>query len=119
MEAKIEKIKSHLKENKKGYLIAGASILSGVILGAGGVVLANRADVLAVQKINALVVVKPTQTLTQETILMLVKETGEKFASKNRLSETLGVNRSELADIAPGESGKIGNYTVENLGKAA
>ncbi len=122
---KTQAVREHVEAHREAYVAGALAFLAG---GTTVLVMGRRPEVQAVQKIIGGIVWHPTQTLEQTTLLvrrghpgfiMLVRETGEEFASKNRVAALFGVNRRELAKIPKGESRRIGDYTFENLGEAA
>lgn len=118
MKEQFEKVKTHVKNNKKVYIAAGV----GVAVGAGVVLcLGDRVNVtqIAIGKNNVL---KQTTLLVRRGhpgFVIKCKETGEVFASQNRAAEALGVSARSIARHLKGEHPNAGGFTFENLGEAA
>lgn len=124
MREKLAHVRDHLVENKWAYISGGVGLLAGA---AGVYCYGGASAAKASQNINALVNYKPTQNLTQITILVRrghpgnivrCKETGEVFASQNRAAELMDLSASSIANHLKGKTPHVKGYTFENLGEA-
>lgn len=127
MKERIEKVKTHLSENKATYITGGVSAL----VGAAGTALFFSAPQTASvsNKISGFFVWKPVINAETAIIQQLSRrghpgfvvkcvETGEAYASVRRASEVLGLNRNNLRDHLNGLKDSVGGFTFEILGEA-
>lgn len=120
MHTRIQKIKNHLRENKRLYLTGGLCFLGGALSVAG-----YKGTIQIVDSFN----VKYKSTATNVVIaelarrghpgnLVKCKETGEVFASQNRAAEVLGIRATDISKFFKGDKKAVGGYTFEKLGEA-
>lgn len=119
---RIERIKLHVVENKKYYLIGAG----GIIVGAAGMYFFRNPQVIT--KNVSLLSYKPTQSNT--VIVSLTRrghpgnivrclETGEAFASQKRAAIATGVSPGNLSRHLSGKLPHVKGLHFENLGEAA
>lgn|SRR5512136_630616 len=118
MGTRIERLKSHIKENKKVYIVGGVCFVVGV---SSTIVLCNKVRVTGI-------VIGKNNTLTQTTILIRrghpgnvirCNETGEVFASQGRTASVMGINAARLSEHLSGKRDQVSGYTFEKLGEAS
>lgn len=133
--SKIEKIKNHLKEHKREYLIGGSCLVGGVLIGAVAYAALPGTAVNVTNNIPVDVTVKPKITVNPEITVKpvvnihntmggyqqkLVKclETGQIFESVKAAAEQAGVNPSYMSNHINGRTDHImGNhYEIVGLG---
>jgi hypothetical protein len=117
---KWEQAKWHVNNHKEACIGVAAGIVIGSV---GALVVLSRPNAGAQisQRITGLIVWKPEQTiisLVDPGDLILVKETGEKYRSKNVAARALGISRPSLSKLGEGETGTFGRWTLTNIGKA-
>jgi hypothetical protein len=115
-----EKVKTHIRENKRTYLAVGGTVVVTVLI-------TKRPVVTQVAKNTALVVWKPTNTniaITNVTRrghpgnIVRCIETGEVFASQNRAADAMRLSRSVLSQHLNGLQPAVSGLTFEKLGEA-
>lgn len=116
-----EKVKLHLRENKKYYFIGAGCFVAG----ATTVLVFRRADI--VTKNVSLLSYKPVQSNTVIVSLArrghpgnLVRcvETGEVFASQNRAAQALGLGAGNLANHLNAKLPHVKGLHFERMGEA-
>ena len=120
MKGRIQKIKAHLRENKRLYLTGGLCFLGGALTVAGHKGTIQIVDSFNVKYKSSAVNVVIAELARRGHPGNLVKcnETGEVFASQNRAAEALGIFASDLSRHLRGKSAHAGGYTFEKLGEA-
>jgi hypothetical protein len=121
MHKKIEKIKNHLAENKKTYILTA----SGVVVGALGAT--------ALTSNKSIVNVRPIQILTwksKQHIEVFVEALGDPgniiqdtttgivYASQGQAARELGLSPSAISQQLSGKKPHVKNHVFEKLGKA-
>jgi len=125
MSERFDRIKKHLKENKKVYIVGGV----GIIVGAVGALVLTRGDVKLTMDSWKAIEIKwrsPTTNIMQ-TVLerrghpgndVRCLETGTKYASANHAAQTLGLSASNLSRHLSGHLPHVKGYHFEILGEA-
>lgn len=133
--SKIEKIKNHLKEHKREYLIGGGCLVGGVLIGAVAYAALPGTAVNVTNNIPVDVTVKPKITVNPEiTVKPVINthntmggyqqkivrciETGQIFESVKAASEQAGVNPSFMSKHINGRVDHITgkHYEIVGLG---
>lgn len=122
----IEKIKNHLSENKKTYIVGGVCLVIGAtsawILSKGEVSLTNDSWKLIDFKWKS-----PTTNNIMQTVLerrghpgnvIRCIETGKKFASQNQAAKEMNLNAGSLSSHLNGKYPTVQGFTFECLGEA-
>lgn len=122
MKERIERVKSHLRENKKVYL----SGTIGVGIGAVGALLtANKSSLVKNAQIQ-LLTWKSNQTL--EVFIEALGDpgniiqdnvTGTIYASQGQAARELGISASEISKHLNGKKDHVSGHIFTRLGKAA
>lgn len=127
--SKIEKIKNHLKEHKREYLIGGSCLVGGVLIGAVAHAALPGTAMNVTNNIPVDVTVKPKITVNpvvnvhntmggyQQKIVKCV-ETGEMFESVKAAAAQAGVRQTSMSDHLNGRKDHImgKHYEIAGLG---
>lgn len=121
MNERIEKVKTHFRENKNVYV----GTTCGIIVGAVAYAFVGPKSIQIVDNFN-IKYRSPTSNLVITQLvrrghpgnLVLCKETGEVFASQNRAADAMGINKFELSEHVRGLRDSAGGKTFEKLGEA-
>lgn len=121
MNERIEKIKTHFKENKKVYI--GTSI--GFVVGGVGVLLSNNTPTMVkVQEIMNIKYKSPTivqlilAALGDPGNVVQCDETGTIYASQGQAAKELGVSPAMVSKHLNGNAEHVGGKHLKKLGKA-
>lgn len=124
----IDKVKEHVRENKKYYVVGGV-IVGGIAIGTAGYILGTKTSPKEVmnhisprQTLNW----KPTQTLEvyieacgDPGNIIQDLTTGTIYASQNQAANALGVDKSAISRHLKGLSDYVaGDHVLQKLGKA-
>ncbi|QGJ88070.1 membrane protein [Gordonia phage Avazak] len=123
----IDKVKKHVQDNKKYYLVGGVMIAGSAAL-AGAYILGTKAAPKEVmnhisprQTLNW----KPTQTLEVYVEALgdpgnIIQDTttGTIYASQNQAAQALGVSRTHISDHLKGAAESVKGHQLVKLGKA-
>lgn len=123
---KLDKVKAHLKENRKVYIAAGVGIAVGVV--ATVVVLKVKGSgnaTTVVRQINYKS--NPVTNIVTTNLarrghpgnLIMCNETGEVFASQQRAADLLGLSAGNLSQHLKGNHEHVGGFTFTYLGEAS
>lgn len=130
MPTKIEKVKTHVKENKKLYIGIGIGVAVGVTV----TVILAKTDVINITdsfKLELGTIKYKSPTTTNNIVvtelarrghpgnMIMCNETGEVFASQNRAAELLGLSPSNLSQHLKGRQPSVSGFTFTNLGEAS
>lgn len=113
-----DRVKQHLKENKKVYLVGAGCLTAGYLL-------RGRPEVKNIVDSFNIKYKSPTSNLVITELArrghpgnkILVNETGEVFASLRRCAEALGVHRIDLYRYFNNEIPDVKGFTFEKLGE--
>lgn len=123
MNQRIEKIKTHFKDNKNTYI--GTTV--GVVVGAASVIFVTRnpTDVSVENKIQQILSWKPQATLEVYIEALgdpgnIVQDTttGTIYASQGQAAKALGVTASDMSKHLNGIRAHLDGHVFEKLGKA-
>lgn len=123
----IDKVKEHVRENKKYYVVGGV-IVGGIAIGTAGYILGSKTAPKEVmnhisprQTLNW----KPTQTLEVYVEALgdpgnIIQDmtTGTIYASQRQAAEALGVDPSSVSRHLAGKFPDVKGHILKNLGKA-
>ena len=123
MKQQIEKIKNHVQENKKVYIV-GAGCL---VVGAVGGVLCSQGGVQIVDSLKITLINWKSPHVSMTTLVrrghpgntIRCIQTGELFASQERAALANSVNSSGLSRHLNGQNLHAGGLTFEKLGETA
>lgn len=117
MQERIRRVKQHLKDNKKVYLVGTGCLVTGYLLRPQVV---NIVDVCNVKYKSPTVNIVSTELARRGHPGNLIKciETGEVFASQRRAAEALGIERVDLYKHLKGLTDSVKGFTFEILGEA-
>jgi len=126
---KIERVKKHIKDNKKTYVVVGVTTTLAFI---AGVVIGHRDSIIATitsngNHNNTIVGKVKHVTIMQAELerrghpgnVVLCNETGELFASQNRAATLLDINPARLSEHLNGQRNQVKGLTFQTLGEAA
>lgn len=125
MENRIEKAKTHLRENWKYYAVGGGCLIIGAVVGA----IAYRGRSIGNVNVRQNIAYKSPVTVENITEVHLVRrghpgnvircnETGEVFASQKRAADLLKINQGEISRNVRGLQPNAGGLTFSVLGEA-
>lgn len=129
MHERLEKIKTHVKENKVVYIVGASCLATGAAIGGAIVYLKfNGGNVDGSVAVTQGLAYKSPVTITNTTIVELVRRghpgykiqcmtTGEEFASIRRAADMLGINRNDLQEHLRGLRPVVNGMTFQNLGE--
>ena len=117
----LDRVKIHLQENKKVYIVGGAALVVGAIGGAvymgGGVQIVDSFKLLNWKSPHSSMTVLIRRGHPGNIIKCL--ETGELFASQNRAAAVNGLSASNLSQHLNGKQDAVSGLHFEsNLGEA-
>ncbi len=121
MNARIVKVKNHLKENRVTYFVGAGCTVVGVAVGV--IVFGN-----GVQIVDSLKLINWKSPHTSQTVLIRqghpgyivrCKETGALFPSQNAAAKAMGINQGSLSQHLAGKFPQAGGHTFECLGEVA
>lgn len=126
------KVKAHVQENKKYYIIGGV-VVGGIAIGTSGYILGMKVSPKNVENLVApsikqqgLVVWKPEATLEVYIEALgdpgnIIQDTttGTIYASQNQAAKALGVAGSRVSKHLNGLLSDVDGHTLVRLGKAA
>ncbi len=119
-------VRAHFEEHREAYIAGAACLLAGAV-GATTVV-ARKPDILAANKIIALLAWKPTQILEQHVIQIKrgrpgnpvrCVQTGSVFPSQGEAARSMGLSPGNLSQHLNGKYKHVGGYTFNRLEEAA
>lgn len=120
--SKIEKIKNHLKEHKREYLIGGSCLVGGVLIGA----MVKRPIYIQANPniaVNPAITVNPVVNVNNtmggyQQKLVKCLETGQIFESVKAAAEQAGVDSPNMSKHLNGRSGSVNgkHYEIVGLG---
>lgn len=124
MHERLEKIKTHLQENKEIYVAAAVGAGLGAAAVAATLLLKKQVVIVDSFKIQW------KSNTTNHVVTTLVRrghpgylvrclQTGEVFASQNRAAAAMGINRGDLSSHLNGKYASAGGYVFERLGEAS
>ena len=121
--SKIDKIRTHISENKNVYIAAGVGVTVGAVLVGGmfygrQVIINDSLNVSVNSPKTNIVVANLTRRGHPGNIIRCV-ETGEVFASQRRAAEALGLNRIDIYKMLKGELDNVKGLSFENLGESS
>jgi hypothetical protein len=127
MGTRIEKFKTHMKENKRAYISGGICFLAGV--GATAVALCRKDGEVTVgdQDITQILSWRPEahqhlevwiEALGDPGNIIQDTTTGTIYASQGQAARELGLNRSRISQHLHGKNDEVEGHTFEKLGKA-
>lgn len=114
---RLQKVKTHLKENKKVYLVGGACLVIGAL---GGLAYSrNKKNIIA--QINykspgALNVY--IEALGDPGNIVQDTTTGIVYASQGQAAKELGLSAARISEQLAGKRGHVQGHVFEKLGKA-
>ncbi|QGJ89665.1 membrane protein [Gordonia Phage Odesza] len=121
----LDKVKSHIQENKKVYIVGGVCLVVGL---AGGalIVKAHQPPPIKVQpKINQVLSWKPEaklevyiEALGDPGNIIQDTTTGTIYASQRQAADALGVDPSSVSRHLAGKFPDVKGHILSNLGKA-
>lgn len=125
MKERIQKIKQHLKDNRRVYLACGGT----AVVAAVGTLLVTRRDELSIfkQEINQPLSWKPTAHNSIEVHIEALGDpgniiqdttTGTVYASQGQAARELGVSPSRVSEHLSGKLLDVGGHHLVKLGKA-
>jgi hypothetical protein len=123
MNERLDKIKTHLKENKTAYIVGAAGVVAGAVV--GGVVVyivakSNTASISTEIHGNENVVTNIVVNLQRRMhpgYKVACNETGEVFASINRTAEVMGLSPRRVSEQLRGLIPDVNGHTFVNLGE--
>lgn len=120
--SKIEKIKNHLKEHKREYLIGGSCLVGGVLIGA----MVKRPIYIQANPniaVNPAITVNPVVNVNNtmggyQQKLVKCLETGQIFESVKAAAEQAGVSRTKMSKHLNGHTPSVEgiHYEIAGLG---
>ena len=121
--SKIDKIRTHISENKNVYIAAGVGVTVGAVLVGGmfygrQVIINDSLNVSVNSPKTNIVIANLTRRGHPGNIIRCV-ETGEVFASQRRAAEALGLNRIDIYKMLKGELDNVKGLSFENLGESS
>lgn len=121
--SKIDKIRTHISENKVAYIAGVAGVGVGAVLVGGmfygrQIIINDSLNVSVNSPKTNIVVANLTRRGHPGNIIRCV-ETGEVFASQRRAAEALGLNRIDIYKMLKGELDNVKGLSFENLGEAS
>lgn len=122
MGRRINKIKTHFRENKRVYLACGGT---GVATMIGTLVITRRSEIGAGNIMKNGVFYKPTQTLDIHIEALgdpgnIIQDTttGIVYASQNQAARELGLTPQRISEQLAGKVADVRGHTFAKLGKA-
>ena len=120
--AKLDKIRTHISENRKVYIAAGV----GIAVGAGiTAVILKKPDTQIAPKINQILSYKPNATLEVHIEALgdpgnIIQDltTGTVYASQGQAARELGVNPARISENLAGKIPDVKGHAFKLLGKA-
>ncbi|ADD80956.1 gp065 [Rhodococcus phage ReqiPepy6] len=120
----IDQVKTHLRENKKVYIVGGACLAVGVL--AGTTLLTKESPEIVVNpKIQQIMSWKPTATLKVHIEALgdpgnIIQDvtTGTVYASQGQAARALGVNPARISEHLSGKIPNVQGHSFKFLGKA-
>ncbi|UVK59340.1 HNH endonuclease [Gordonia phage Pherobrine] len=124
------KVKAHVQENKKYYIIGGVVVV-GIAIGTSGYILGTKTSPKEVEnlitpKINQVLSWKPEATLEVYIEALgdpgnIIQDTttGTIYASQGQAARELGVYPSRISEHLAGKIPNVQGHVLKNLGKAA
>ena len=112
MKEKLERVKLHLKEHKREYIVGG-------ICFAAGLVVAGKAYQINYKSPGATnIFVEAPKRLGHPGNIIRDKSTGMVYASQNAAAKALNINKFELSEHVRGIRPDVNGHTFEILGEA-
>ena len=120
-----QKVKGHFKRNKDTYIVGGACLTAGVVIGVvvSKSVRSESDDVIT--NVKGIFIKSPVTTNVHlerrghPGNVIRCNETGEIFASQRRAAEVMGISRMALSNQLSGKVDSVKGYTFEKLGEAS
>lgn len=132
MNEKIARIKKHVNDHKKVYLIAGAVVTVGAAAGAGYILgtrtVPKEISTQVAPSQTAALCYKPMLTQTVEVTVEALGDpgniiqdltTGTIYASQNQAAKALGVYPARISEHLAGKIPNVQGHMLQFLGKAA
>lgn len=120
--SKLEKIRTHVSENKKAYIAGGVGVVIGV---AATTIVLKKSNVEVKPKIQQILSYKPNATLEVHIEALgdpgnIIQDmtTGTVYASQGQAARELGVSPSVVSKHLAGSMADAGGHILEKLGKA-
>ena len=116
-----QKVKGHFKKHKVKYIVGGACLTAGVVIG----VVVSDSDSIKIGNNGIAIgskIITTDVNLTRRGHpgnVIRCNETGEIFASQRRAAAAMGLSNIELYNQLSGRADTAKGYTFEKLGEAS
>lgn len=119
---KLDKIRTHISENRKVYIAAGVGVAVGAVAVGAGLygrqIIVNDALNVSVNSPKTNIVIANLARRGHPGNIIRCVETGEVFASQNRAAEAMEISASTLARHLKGLRDHVGGNTFEYIQEA-
>lgn len=119
----LDKIKNHVRDNQKAYVVGGVCFVAGVAVSA---VVLKKADLEISPKIQQILSYKPHATLEVHIEALgdpgnIIQDvtTGTIYASQGQAARELGINAGRISEQLKGAREHVNGHVFEKLAKAS
>lgn len=120
--SKLEKVRTHISENKAAYIAGGVGVVVGI---AATTIVLKKSNVEVKPKIQQILSYKPNATLEVHIEALgdpgnIIQDTttGIVYASQGQAARELGVSSSRISEQLRGSREHVNGHTFAKLGKA-